>query len=114
MHLWGHRMHSKPKLRVGRCRSWRKTGVAFTKAHWRSKTKSDFRSVFELAKSGDKVSREIRDYCLEVWATAAVGLIHAYDPELIVIGGGVMRSGDVILPFIQQLRIGMRGRRGAK
>ena len=62
----------------------------------------DFRSVFELAKAGDKVSLEIRDYCLEVWATAAVGLIHAYDPELIVIGGGVMRSGDVILPYIQQ------------
>jgi len=62
----------------------------------------DFRSVFELAKAGDKVSLEIRNYCLEVWATAAVGLIHAYDPELIVIGGGVMRSADVILPHIQQ------------
>ena len=62
----------------------------------------DFRSVFELAKAGDKVSLEIRNYCLEVWATAAVGLIHAYDPELVVIGGGVMRSADVILPHIQQ------------
>ena len=49
-----------------------------------------------------KSQAEIRDYCLEVWATAAVGLIHAYDPELIVIGGGVMRSADVILPYIQQ------------
>lgn len=62
----------------------------------------DFRAVFELAKAGDKVSSQIRDYCLEVWATAAVGLIHAYDPELIVIGGGVMRSADVILPYIQR------------
>jgi glucokinase len=62
----------------------------------------DFRSVFELAKEGDSVSSEMRDYCLQVWATAAVGLIHAYDPELIVIGGGVMRSADVILPYIQQ------------
>jgi len=62
----------------------------------------DFRSVFALAKAGDRVALEIRSYCLEVWATAAVGLIHAYDPELIVIGGGVMRSADVILPHIQQ------------
>ncbi len=62
----------------------------------------DFRSVFELAKTGDKASREIRDYCMEVWASAAVGLIHAYDPELIVIGGGVMRSADVILPYVQE------------
>lgn len=64
--------------------------------------KVDFRSVFELAQAGDRVAREIRDYCLQVWVTAAVGLIHAYDPELIVIGGGVMRSAGVILPFIEQ------------
>ena len=63
--------------------------------------KVDFRSVFELAQSGDQVAREIRDYCIEVWSAAAVGLIHAYDPELIVIGGGVMRSADVILPAVQ-------------
>jgi glucokinase len=30
-----------------------------------------------------------------------VGLIHAYDPERIVMGGGVMRSAEVILPYIQ-------------
>lgn len=63
--------------------------------------KADFRSVFELAQSGDRAAREIRDYCIEVWSAAAVGLIHAYDPELIVIGGGVMRSADVILPVVQ-------------
>ncbi len=61
----------------------------------------NFRTLFELADSGDRVAREIRDYCLNVWATGAVGLIHAYDPERIVIGGGVMRSASVILPFVQ-------------
>ena len=66
-----------------------------------TRDKVDFRSVFELAQSGDQVAREIRDYCIEVWSAAAVGLIHAYDPELIVIGGGVMRSADVILPAVQ-------------
>jgi glucokinase len=61
----------------------------------------NFRAVFELAEK-DRVAREVRDYCLQVWATAAVGLIHAYDPEVIVIGGGVMRSANVILPYIQE------------
>jgi len=60
----------------------------------------NFRNVFELAVD-DRVAREIRDYCLEVWASATVGLIHAYDPECIVIGGGVMRSANAILPYIQ-------------
>lgn len=62
----------------------------------------NFRNVFELAQAGDRVAREVRDYCLEVWASAAVGLIHAYDPEYIVIGGGVMRSADLILPYVQK------------
>lgn len=62
----------------------------------------DFKSLFELAQAGDRVATEIRDYCLQVWANASVGLIHAYDPEMIVIGGGVMRSADAILPFLQR------------
>ena len=61
----------------------------------------NFRTVFKLAADGDRVAREVRDYCLNVWANAAVGLIHAYDPECIVMGGGVMRSAELILPFIQ-------------
>jgi glucokinase len=61
----------------------------------------DFRTLFDLADAGDRVAGEIREYCLQVWATGAVGLIHAYDPERIVIGGGVMRSAAVILPYIQ-------------
>lgn len=61
----------------------------------------NFRMLFELAEAGDRVAREVRDFCLEVWASGAVGLIHAYDPECIVIGGGVMRSAGVILPYIQ-------------
>jgi len=60
-----------------------------------------FKSVFQLAQAGDRIATEIRDYCLQVWATASVGLIHAYDPEMIVIGGGVMRSAEVILPYVQ-------------
>jgi glucokinase len=61
----------------------------------------NFQILFESADSGDRVAMEVRDYCLKVWATGAVGLIHAYDPEKIVIGGGVMRRADLILPYIQ-------------
>lgn len=61
----------------------------------------NFQTLFELADDGDRVAIEIRDYSLKVWATGAVGLIHAYDPERIVIGGGVMRRAEAILPYIQ-------------
>ena len=31
----------------------------------------------------------------------AVSLIHAYDPEVVVIGGGVMRRAAEVLPFVE-------------
>jgi glucokinase len=61
----------------------------------------DFKVLFALADAGDRVAVEVLEYCLKVWATGAVGLIHAYDPERIVIGGGVMRRAAVIIPYIQ-------------
>ena len=42
----------------------------------------------------------MRDRALAVWSAAAVNLIHAYDPEVLILGGGVMGSGDVILPAV--------------
>jgi glucokinase len=60
-----------------------------------------FKELFEEGASGDKVATAIRDRCLNIWAATAVGLVHAYDPEMIVIGGGVMKSADVIIPYLE-------------
>jgi glucokinase len=60
-----------------------------------------FKELFEEAWHGDTVALAIRDRCLNVWAADAVGLIHMYDPEVIVIGGGVMKSANVIVPYVQ-------------
>jgi glucokinase len=61
-----------------------------------------FKELFADARGGDAVAIAIRDRCLNVWAADAVGLVHMYDPEVIVIGGGVMKSADVILPYVQE------------
>lgn len=63
--------------------------------------KVNFRALFRFAKEGDRVAMELLDRCLHVWACGTVGLIHAYGPQCVIIGGGVMRSADVILPYIQ-------------
>ena len=60
-----------------------------------------FKEVFTEAENGDEVARAIRDRCLHVWAADAVGLVHSFDPEIIVIGGGVMKSAHVIVPYIE-------------
>jgi glucokinase len=62
----------------------------------------DFETVFRLAKEGDATSMEIRNYCIDVWAATVINMIHAFDPELVLLSGGVMKSADVIIPAIQQ------------
>lgn len=61
----------------------------------------DYETVFSAAASGDRVARAVRDRSLAVWSAAAVALIHAYDPEVLVLGGGVMCSGSVVLPHVE-------------
>ncbi len=62
----------------------------------------EFKEIFSHAEAGDVVAVAVRDRCIEVWSTLAVALVHAYDPEVIVIGGGVMRRAAEILPPIQE------------
>lgn len=63
--------------------------------------KADFESLFECAEEGDELSISIREKCLEVWAAGVINLIHAYDPEMVIMGGGIMKSANAILPFIR-------------
>jgi len=60
-----------------------------------------FKELFEEAARGDKIAVAVRDRCLNVWAANAVGLVHTYDPEMILIGGGVMKRADVVIPYIE-------------
>ena len=61
-----------------------------------------FRVLFGEAEKGDDLHKDIRDHCMSIWAAGVVNMVHAYDPEIVIIGGGVMRSGKVILPFLQK------------
>ncbi len=62
----------------------------------------DFETVFKLANEGDATAIDVRNYCIEIWAAMAINVIHAYDPELILLSGGVMKSADFIIPAIRQ------------
>jgi glucokinase len=61
----------------------------------------NFQQLFGAADEGDAIACAIRDRCLEIWGVAALSMVHAYDPEILVVGGGVMQSAHAILPAIQ-------------
>lgn len=62
----------------------------------------DFKQLFGLMRQGDENAIIICEECMNVWAAAIVSYIHAYDPEVVVLGGGIMRSADIILPYINK------------
>jgi glucokinase len=62
----------------------------------------DVERLFEEAEAGDRVAIEVRNRCLRIWAAGAVSMIHAWDPEVLVVGGGVMRNARAVLPFVQE------------
>jgi len=61
----------------------------------------DYRAVFSHAAAGDALATKMRDRAIRVWSAAAVTLVHAYDPELIVLGGGIMKTPEPIVSQMQ-------------
>ncbi|HZL27001.1 MAG TPA: ROK family protein [Acidobacteriaceae bacterium] len=64
--------------------------------------KLGFRELFTHAEAGDAVALAVRDRCIRVWSANAVSLVHAYDPEIVLVGGGAMKSGAIIVPAMQE------------
>ena len=42
--------------------------------------------------------RVLCDRAIEAWAALTENLIQNFDPECVILGGGIMASADVILP----------------
>ena len=62
----------------------------------------DYETVFRFADEGDACSRALVEHSLRVWATVVLTVAIAYDPAVIVLGGGVLRRQDVILPVVRK------------
>jgi len=62
----------------------------------------DFETLFTEADKQDALAIEFKNDCIQLWSTAIVNLIHAYDPEVVVIGGGVMHRHEELIPRIKE------------
>jgi len=74
----------------------------FAKSRLSREQALDYAAVFAAAAARDAVAVALRDRAIRVWSAALVSLIHAYDPEVAVLGGGIMKSASVILPRLRR------------
>jgi glucokinase len=56
------------------------------------------KSLFTNA--SDPVVAATLDRYLRAWGAAVVGMCHAYDPDVVVVSGGVLRAADVVMPAL--------------
>lgn len=53
--------------------------------------------VSAAARDGDEVAREVWDETVDLLASAVTDLVDILEPDLVVLGGGVTRAGDLLL-----------------
>ena len=63
----------------------------------------DYEAVFRCAEKGDLLSKKVLDHCIKVWSAGIISMIHAFDPEVVIIGGGIMQSANNILPKLEEV-----------
>lgn len=80
------------------CKDW----PGFHGSSLANQTKLDFLTLFRCADEGDSIAKKIRTKCIEIWAACALSLVHAYDPDRLILGGGIMNSSYPILKAIEE------------
>ncbi|MBB6716576.1 ROK family protein [Clostridium gasigenes] len=60
------------------------------------------KEVFEEAEKGDRVANEILTNALSYLGITVANIANTFDPDMIVIGGGVVNGGDIVLETIKQ------------
>lgn len=80
-----------------------KNAPKFLTSSLSSEQNIDFKTLFTHAAEGDSLAVDMRDKCRKTWALGIINLVHAFDPEKIVIGGGIIESQNVLLPYFRQM-----------
>jgi glucokinase len=60
------------------------------------------RTVFLAAAEGDALAREVVDTAIHKLAAALAGLLHVFDPEVVIVGGPVADAGPDLLAPLQE------------
>ena len=61
----------------------------------------DARLVTDQARAGDSVARQIVARAFSAVGVSLASVINLLDPELIVLGGGLVEANDLLLPWLQ-------------
>jgi len=61
------------------------------------------KEVFKEAEFGDQVSKNILDRALNYLGICVANVVTCFDPEVVVLGGGVSKGGNIVLHKVKQV-----------
>ncbi|ODN31033.1 ROK family protein [Fervidobacterium thailandense] len=66
------------------------------------KSSVDAKAVFDSAREGDALALNIVERVVNALAVGVSNFIHVFNPEIVVIGGGVSRAGDILFKPLRE------------
>lgn len=64
--------------------------------------KLDYKALQKWKEKNDVLAEKVFNNCIQYISAGIVNMVHAYDPELVVLSGGVMKGGDIIFEPIKR------------
>ena len=61
----------------------------------------DYEIIFQHARQGDKVAGKLADAAAKTWSSVICNLIHSYDPQMVIVGGGIAANHRELLPVFR-------------
>jgi glucokinase len=76
--------------------------IDFGKSPLTSAFEINYLTIIEAARAGDHTSMDLLEHLIAHWSAGIVNLIHAYDPDVVILGGGLMKSREIIVPLLEE------------
>ena len=67
----------------------------------------NYQWIFQASSEGNELATFLKSQSLQAWATVIKNMIYAFDPEKIILSGGILGSGHELLPQLQQKANGL-------
>lgn len=61
------------------------------------------KEVFEYAAKGDRLAMEVVDYTINYLGIGVASLVNIFDPEMVIIGGGVSKAGSLLFDKVKKV-----------
>lgn len=62
----------------------------------------NYQWIFQASTAGNELAKFLKSQSIQAWSTVIKNMVYAFDPEKIILSGGILGSSHELLPHLQQ------------